>query len=131
MVAPWQRSRPSWSSTVVVGEDFVATSWSSWEKSQDSFLNIGYQLLAISGDVPDALVETAQKQVLNIPLLSDPDLVLMRQMGIVFQSPGKQPLPAPSVYITSPKADILFQHVRPELQGASRQRSDSGGRPGV
>ncbi len=46
----------------------------------------------------------------------------MRQMGIVFQSEGKQPLPAPSVFITSRKGDILFQHVDPNF----RVRLDNG-----
>tara|TARA_Y100001960_G_C14546845_1_gene763696 strand:+ start:713 stop:883 length:171 start_codon:yes stop_codon:yes gene_type:complete len=40
----------------------------------------------------------------------------MRKLGIVFQSPGKQPLPAPSVYFVSPKGDILFQHVDPNYR---------------
>jgi len=53
---------------------------------------------------------------LSITLLCDPDLALMRQMGIVFQSPGKPPLPAPSVYITSRKGDVLFQHVDPNFR---------------
>ena len=77
---------------------------------------LGYQLLAISGEAPSALVETSEKLALTITLLADPDLALMRQMGIVFQSPGKQPLPAPSVCVTSRKGDILFQHVDPNFR---------------
>ena len=53
---------------------------------------------------------------MSIRLLADPGLALMRQMGIAFHSPGKEPLPAPSIYITGKGGKILFQHVDPDYR---------------
>ena len=53
---------------------------------------------------------------MSIPLLADPGLALMRQMGIVFRNPGKDPLPAPSIYVTGKGGRVLFQHVDPDYR---------------
>ena len=49
-------------------------------------------------------------------MFSDPQLGLARQLGIVFQAPGKSALPVPTVYVVDANGKILFQHVDPNFQ---------------
>lgn len=47
------------------------------------------QLLAISAELPDRILNTVEKDSLEFPVLTDPDLGLARQFGLVFQLPPK------------------------------------------
>ena len=77
---------------------------------------LGYQLLAISADRPNQLTATAAELGLTYPLFSDTGLILARALGIVFQAPGKSPLPVPTAYVLDPGGKILFQHIDPDFQ---------------
>ena len=86
------------------------------EKIKKQLHELGYQLLAISPDAPQKLVETSQKHKLTFALLSDDDLGLARDLGIVFQRTGRKPLPVPAVFFVDKDGTILFQHVDPNYR---------------
>ena len=91
----------------------------------------GYQLLAVSTDQPEGLVESARKEKLNYTLLSDADLKLSKQFGIAYKAPegywkmlpkttgGKNVdllLPVPSVFILDRKGVIHFEYINPDFK---------------
>ena len=76
---------------------------------------LGYQLLAISGDTPENSGKLVASTKLTYPVLSDANLTLTQQFGIVFRQ-GQWLLPAPSVFITDTKGIIQFQHVDPNYR---------------
>jgi len=91
---------------------------------------IGYQLLAVSTDKPDGLMESAQKENLQYTLLSDADVSVAKKFGIAFKAPkgywdllpkssgGKNIellLPVPSVFILDRKGKINFEYINPDI----------------
>ncbi|WP_313263618.1 peroxiredoxin-like family protein [Sphingobacterium sp.] len=91
---------------------------------------IGYQLLAVSTDKPDGLMESAQKENLKYTLLSDADVSVAKKFGIAFKAPkgywdllpkssgGKNTellLPVPSVFILDRKGKINFEYINPDI----------------
>ena len=73
-------------------------------------------MLAISPDATTEIKATLNKHQLTFELFSDPDLSLIRDMGIVFQKPGRKPLPVPAVYIIGADGTIRLQHVDPNFR---------------
>jgi len=57
------------------------------QKHLPDFEARGVQFVAISGEVPDQSLNTAEKNDLKFPVLSDVDLKLARQLGIVVKQP--------------------------------------------
>ena len=78
-------------------------------------LLISGSALAISADRPDQLRVSTTDLGLTYPIYSDAGLALARSLGIVFQKPGKSPLPVPAVYLLDAGGRILFQHVDPNF----------------
>ncbi|WP_228409817.1 peroxiredoxin-like family protein [Chryseobacterium sp. T16E-39] len=91
----------------------------------------GYQIIAISTDQPDELMQSANKEKLSYTLLSDADLKVSKQMGIAFKAPkgywemllkttgGKNIdllLPVPSVFILDKKGTIHFEYINPDFK---------------
>jgi len=104
---------------------------------------MGYQIVAISPDMPAKLRETKENLALNFTLLSDSDMEAAKALGIAFrlddetydkykavygfdieQWSGKNHhlLPHPAVYITGPGAVVRFEHVDPDY--AERMSND-------
>jgi len=92
---------------------------------------LGYQLIAVSTDVPDGLMKSATKEKLNYTLLSDADLTLSKQVGIAYKAPkgywemlpkttgGKDIdllLPVPSVFILDKAGTIRFEYINPDFK---------------
>lgn len=92
---------------------------------------LGYQLLAISTDSPEALRESAVKENLGYTLLSDADLQVAKQFGIAYKAPeaywsmlpkttgGKNTdllLPVPSVFIVDQTGVIQFEYINPNIK---------------
>ncbi len=95
----------------------------------------GYQMIAISTDLPAGLAQSASKQKLSYTLLSDADLTVAKQFGLAYKAPagywdlltkttgGKdadQLLPVPSVFIVDKAGVIRFEYINPDF----KQRAD-------
>jgi peroxiredoxin len=92
---------------------------------------LGYQLIAISTDAPEGLMQSATTEKLGFTLLSDADLSLAKQLGIAYKAPleywemllksthGKDVdllLPVPSVFILDKKGRIQFEYINPDFK---------------
>ncbi|ACU60499.1 peroxiredoxin-like family protein [Chitinophaga pinensis] len=92
---------------------------------------LGYQLIAISTDTPEELMQSATKEKLDYTLLSDADLSLSKQFGIAYKAPeaywNMLPkttggldtallLPVPSVFILDKKGTIHFEYINPDFK---------------
>jgi len=90
----------------------------------------GYQLIAISTDVPEGLQQTKDKQKLHFTLLSDADLNITKQFGLAYKAPDAYAsflpkttgakdvdllLPVPSVFILDKKGTIQFEYINPDF----------------
>ncbi len=49
-------------------------------------------------------------------MVGDEGLPLSRRFGIVFQSPDRDPLPVPAVYVVDASGMILFHYVHPNYR---------------
>ena len=91
----------------------------------------GYQIIAISTDSPEGLMQSADKGKLNYTLLSDADLKVSEQFGIAYKAPkgywdmlpkttgGKNVdllLPVPSVFILDKMGIIHFEYINPDYK---------------
>ena len=93
-------------------------------------------MIAISPDTPEKNDELARDLDLGFPVVGDEGLALSRRFGIVFQAPGRDPLPVPAVYLVDGSGMILFHYVHPnykirldpELLVTIAERGDGGGR---
>lgn len=89
---------------------------------------LGYNLMAISPDMPDTLITTSRKTKMNPNLFySDSDGTLSTAMGVAFQqrerslnrlsaySNGKNKgfLPVPSVFVINSENKIIFEYINP------------------
>lgn len=92
---------------------------------------MGYQLIGVSTDSPEGLMQSRTKEKLNFILLSDADLSLSKQLGIAYKAPkaywemlpkttgGKDTdllLPVPSVFILDRKGVIHFEYINPDFK---------------
>lgn len=92
---------------------------------------MGYQLIAISTDVREGLMQSAIKEKLSYTLLSDADISLSKQFGIAYKAPesywemlpkttgGKDTdlmLPVPSVFILDKTGTIRFEYINPDFK---------------
>lgn len=97
----------------------------------------GYQLLAISPDLPEKLAETPQKEKLKYQLLSDSKVEAAKAFGLTFKVPDKlvkkyveeyeidieaasgethHLLPHPAVFVVDAEGKVLFAHVNPNYK---------------
>lgn len=97
---------------------------------EKELLGLGYQIVAISPDVPENLKTTEVKKKLNYLLLSDSSGTLSRSVGIAFQAPenyistiskgsnGENTvfLPVPSVFMVNQDAEIEFEYITPNFK---------------
>lgn len=91
---------------------------------------MGYQLIAVSTDAPEGLMESSTKEKLGFTLLSDADITLIKKVGIAYKAPkgywemlpkttgGKDInllLPVPSVFILDKMGKIQFEYINPDF----------------
>lgn len=103
---------------------------SDLQKIEPKLKELGYQIIAVSPDVPAKLSESDQKHDLSYQLYSDVKGELMGKMGIAFQAPeryqkmllnitaeeNKGWLPVPSVFIINDKKQIVFEYISPDFK---------------
>lgn len=103
---------------------------SELQKIEPKLKELGYQIIAVSPDVPAKLNESDQKHSLSYQLYSDVKGELMGKMGIAFQAPeryqkmllnitaeeNKGWLPVPSVFIVNDKKQIVFEYISPDFK---------------
>jgi len=92
---------------------------------------LGYQIIAISTDTPEELMQSATKEKLDYKLLSDADLSLSKQFGIAYKAPEaywnmlpkttggldtELLLPVPSVFILDKSGIIHFEYINPDFK---------------
>ncbi len=109
---------------------------SGLQEIKQSLDEMGYHLVAVSTDSPENLAESMGKEKLEYTLLSDADLSVAKQFGIVYNAPenyhrflaqtsgGKNTemlLPVPSVFIVDKEGRIQFQYINPDY----KQRMDA------
>lgn len=108
---------------------FCSKQLSGLESISSELIELGYQIIAISTDKPEGLMQSAQKENLNYMLFSDADVSIAKQFGIAFKAPesywkflpettgGKNTellLPVPAVFILSRKGKINFEYINPK-----------------
>ena len=86
------------------------------QKIEGELGELGYQLVAVTADLPADLVRTREKHRLSFPLFSDAGFDAARAFGIAFQALKKKPLPVPAVFIIGADGKIRFQHVDPNYK---------------
>ena len=100
-------------------------------QAQSRIAELGYQLVAVSADQPEKLLELVQKHGLKYQLLSDTKLHSARAFGVAFKmdealitkydgflreasGESHQTLPVPSVFIIGKDRRIKFVHWHPD-----------------
>ncbi|GAB4187739.1 MAG: peroxiredoxin-like family protein [Thermoflexibacter sp.] len=96
---------------------------------EKELLGLGWQIVAVSPDSPENLKNTIEKQNLSLPLFSDADMQLAKNIGIAFKSTygkmlversgGKnteQLLPVPAVFAVDKNGIIRFEHINPDFK---------------
>ena len=116
---------------------FCNTQLAELQQSQDKFLALGYQILAISTDAPASMPATVEKNHLGYTLLSDRDMQASSAFGIAWRAepasaeryasrgislapvpgePGAFWLPVPSVFVVRPPGVIVHTFSDPNFR---------------
>jgi len=92
---------------------------------------MGYQLLAISTDSPEGLMESANEKQFYYTLLSDADLQVSKKFGLAYKAPKgywemlpktsggmnkELLLPVPSVFILDKAGKIHYEYINPDFK---------------
>lgn len=97
---------------------------------------LGFQIVAVSSDLPEKLSDTSQKDKLSYELLSDSDAIASRAFGIAFKvtetnrlmmktvgidiekasGNAAHILPVPSVFVVNKAGTIVFSYVNPNYK---------------
>ena len=80
----------------------------------------GLQLVGISPDPIDKLVEMRETVKLTFPLLSDGDFEAAKAFGIAFKKSDRA-LPVPSIFVLAPNGSVQYLYVNPNY----RERLDN------
>ncbi|WP_075344632.1 peroxiredoxin-like family protein [Tenacibaculum agarivorans] len=101
-----------------------------YERLKEDFAKAGANIIAISAETPELAKQTAQKNTISFPVLTDKDARFMKDLGIVFQLNEKTKkdyegfgmnftrihgnqnyeLPVPAVYVIDVNNKIVFIH---------------------
>jgi peroxiredoxin len=116
---------------------FCNTQLAELQKSQDKFIALGYQILAISPDAPGSMPDTVEKNHLGYTLLSDRNMQASAAFGIAWRTeaamaeryatrgialapvpdePGAFWLPVPSVFVVRPPGVIAYAFSDPNFR---------------
>ncbi|AWV98466.1 peroxiredoxin-like family protein [Arcticibacterium luteifluviistationis] len=85
---------------------------------EKDIIALGYQIVAISPDKYEDLVNTEEKNKIAYRLFSDPGATLLKNVGIAFGNPDDKHgiLPVPTLMIVNKKAEIIFEHINPNFR---------------
>lgn len=97
---------------------------------QSDIVELGYQILAVSPDSPENLINTVDDKQLSYRLFSDSNCDFIKAAGIAFQAPERSAerlvdwsgglneglLPVPSVFVTDREGKILFEYINPDYR---------------
>lgn len=86
------------------------------QSKEDSILNLGYQIVAISTDKPEKLQETINKNHLKYTLLSDAECKVASMFGIAFKAGENWTLPVPALFVIDKNGIIKFIHSNPDYK---------------
>ncbi|MCW9028339.1 MAG: AhpC/TSA family protein [Kangiella sp.] len=115
---------------------FCNAQLSQIQEIESELVEMGYQLLAISPDTPDELVQTREKRNLSYELISDFQLAATRGFGLSFhiddgyagkieelggmaakaEGDSKSTLPVPAVFILDKDGVIKFEYINPNYK---------------
>ncbi len=110
---------------------FCSKQLAGLQQAMPELEKLGYQLIAVSTDVPEGIKQSITKEKLSYTLLSDADLSLSKQVGIAFKAPkpywemlpkttnGKDVdllLPVPAVFILDKTGIIHFEYINPDFK---------------
>ena len=115
---------------------FCNAQLSQIQKIDQQLNELGYQLLAISPDTPDALLKTSKDKELSYELISDFQLAATIGFGLAFNIPddyakliakhggkpvqaagdNKSTLPVPAVFILDKEGYIQFEYINPNFR---------------
>ncbi|MGH2624348.1 MAG: peroxiredoxin-like family protein, partial [Sphingobacterium sp.] len=91
----------------------------------------GYQLLAISTDSPDGLIQSVSENQLEYTVLSDANLAVSKKFGLAYKAPkaywemlpknsggmnSDLLLPVPSVFILDKAGKIQYEYINPDFK---------------
>ena len=96
--------------------------------SENKIADMGYQIIAISPDDPQNLVDMESKVNSKIDLYSDKNADLIKAIGIAFKPTPKtnayivkktkgmatEILPVPTVLVVNAKGEVLFTYINPD-----------------
>ena len=99
-------------------------------EAEEKLIEMGYQIIAVSPDSPEALRETITKDKLNYTLLSDGKGDFTKALGIAYSIPNglkknvktilhgvkNDFLPVPSLFIINEKSEIEFEYISPDYK---------------
>lgn len=100
------------------------------QSAEQDIINLGYRIFAVSPDSPENLISTTEKKDLNYTLLSDPEGLLIRELGIAFEAPGRYNallkkssggsndglLPVPAAFVVNTEGIIAFEYINPDFK---------------
>lgn len=90
---------------------------SELQKIEAQLVEIGYKIIAISVDEPEALSATMEKHNLKYELYSDKNADVCKAFGLAFDSGAKHHvLPVPAVFLVDENAKIKFEYVNPNYK---------------
>ncbi len=75
----------------------------------------GLQLVGISPDSVDKLVEMREAGKLTFPLLSDQTFEAAKAFGVAFKK-SERALPVPSIFVLAPNGTIQYLYVNPNYR---------------
>lgn len=110
---------------------YCTTHLSAVGQMADSIAQLGYQVVAISPDSPDMLMQTGEKQELNYTLYSDASGQFIQQLGLAFYAPDRygsmldkasgdmnqnHMIPVPSLFVVQKGGMIEFEYISPNYK---------------
>lgn len=92
--------------------------------------DLGYQIVAVSPDSPEKLMESLEKQDLDYQLVSDANGQFSQEMGLAYSAPKKYNsllssysgggntgfLPVPALFVVDIQGVILFEYISPDYE---------------
>jgi peroxiredoxin len=97
---------------------------------QGDIVTMGFNIVAVSPDSPQNLVNKENKEKLAYSLYSDADGSFMKALGVAFKAPDKYVqllstksdgqnegmLPVPSLFVVDASGKILFEYINPDFK---------------
>lgn len=106
------------------------------QEAEEQIIELGFQIIAVSPDLPENLQKSVEKNTLTYTLLSDSDLAFTKMMGLAFRVDQKtldrydrinidleaasgqshKSLPVPAAYLIDKKGLVHFNYVNPNYK---------------